>query len=277
MMARNLRVGLVQLRSGIDPAANREAAMPWLREAATKGARLIATPENTHRMDRDRERMLAAAQAEDQTAALKSWGRIASELGVHLLMGSMAAWAGAGKVYNRSLLFAPNGKVTAEYDKINLFDVELGAAETYRESATVAPGAKAVLAEGPAGASIGMTVCYDLRFPSLFNALAQAGAQVIAVPSAFTRPTGEAHWETLLRARAIETGAFVIAPAQGGNHEDGRATWGHSLIIDPWGRILAAKGDDAPGLIMADLDLDQCAQARAKIPAWRGGGEFTGP
>jgi predicted amidohydrolase len=276
-MARPLRIGVVQLCCGIDPAANREAAIPWLREAATKGARLIATPENTHRMDRDRARMLAAAEAEDQAAALKSWGRIAAELGVHLLLGSMPAWAGEGKVHNRSILFGPNGKPIAQYDKINLFDVELGAGESYRESATVAPGAQAVVAEGPAGAKLGLTVCYDLRFPPLYAALAQAGAEVIAVPSAFTRPTGEAHWETLLRARAIETGAFVIAPAQGGVHEDGRATWGHSLIINPWGRILAAKGDDAPGLIMADLDLDECAQARAKIPAWRGGGEFAAP
>jgi predicted amidohydrolase len=276
-MAGSVRVGVVQLRCGIDPAANREAALPWLREAAANGARLIATPENTHRMDRDRARMLAAVEAEDFAAAVRGWGRLAAELGVHLLMGSMPAWAGDGKVFNRSILFGPQGKPVAQYDKINLFDVELGGGETYRESATVAPGAKAVLAEGPAGAKIGLTVCYDLRFARLYAALAQAGADIIAVPSAFTRPTGQAHWETLLRARAIETGAFIIAPAQGGVHEDGRATWGHSLIIDPWGRILAAKGDDEPGLIMADLDLDAVAQARGKIPAWRGGAEFSAP
>jgi predicted amidohydrolase len=276
-MSRPLRVGVVQLRSGPDPAANRAAALPLLRQAAVDGARLIATPENTHRMDRDRARMLAAAEAEDPVSAVTAWGRIASELGVWLLMGSMPAWAGDGKVFNQSLLFSPAGKVLARYDKINLFDVDLGAGESYRESATVQPGAAAVVAEGPGGVRLGMTVCYDLRFPELFRALARAGAEIIAVPSAFTRPTGEAHWETLLRARAIETGAYVIAPAQGGIHDDGRQTWGHSLIIDPWGRIVAAKGDDTPGVIVANLDLDVCVEARAKIPAWRGGGEFTGP
>jgi predicted amidohydrolase len=276
-MSQILRVGVVQLRSGIEPAANREAALPLLRQAAAEGARLIATPENTHRLDKDRTRALAAAEAEDQAAAVKAWGRIASELGVWVLMGSMPAWVGGGKVANRSLLFGPDGKVTAAYDKINLFDVDLGGGETYRESATVRPGGQAVAAEGPLGARLGLTVCYDLRFPELYRALAGAGAEIIAVPAAFTVPTGQAHWETLLRARAIETGAFVIAPAQGGLHEDGRATYGHSLIIDPWGRVLASKPDDAPGVILANLDLGQVAEARRKIPAWRGGGEFSGP
>jgi predicted amidohydrolase len=174
-------------------------------------------------------------------------------------------------------LFGPDGLVRAHYDKINLFDVDLGGGETYRESASVQPGAQAVVAEGPGGAMLGMTVCYDLRFPELFRALAGAGAEIIAVPAAFTVPTGRAHWETLLRARAIETGAFVIAPAQGGLHEDGRATFGHSLIIDPWGRVMASKPDEAPGVILADLDLGRVAEARAQIPAWRGGGEFSGP
>jgi predicted amidohydrolase len=277
MMSRTLRVGVAQLRSGIEPAANREAALPLLRQAAAEGARLILTPENTHRMDKDRARALAAAEAEDQQAALKAWGRIARELGTWLLMGSMPAWVGGGKVANRSLLFGPDGLVRAHYDKINLFDVDLGGGETYRESASVQPGAQAVVAEGPGGAMLGMTVCYDLRFPELFRALAGAGAEIIAVPAAFTVPTGRAHWETLLRARAIETGAFVIAPAQGGLHEDGRATFGHSLIIDPWGRVMASKPDEAPGVILADLDLGRVAEARAQIPAWRGGGEFSGP
>ncbi|MFZ4122504.1 MAG: carbon-nitrogen hydrolase family protein [Caulobacterales bacterium] len=276
-MARMLRIGVAQLRSGVEPAANRAHAMPMIREAAAAGARIVFTPENTHRLDKDRPRMLAAVENEDLAAELKAWGRIAAEHGIWLSLGSMAVWAGEGRVYNRSVLFAPDGKPAALYDKINLFDVELGGGETYRESATVAPGTKAVLTEGPMGAKIGLTICYDLRFAGLFQALAVAGAEVIAVPAAFTRPTGEAHWETLLRARAIETGAYIVAAAQGGTHEDGRATWGHSLVIDPWGKIIAAKDDDLPGLCVANLDLDAVGAARDKIPAWQGGRGFTGP
>jgi predicted amidohydrolase len=274
---RKLRAAAVQLRSGLEPAANRAQAMPFLREAAAAGARLIATPENTLRLDRDRDRMLAAVGPEKGDAELLAWGRTAQELGVWLLLGSGAIATGAGKVYNRSFLFNPAGKIAARYDKINLFDVSLGGGETYRESETVEGGAKAVLVEGPMGAKIGMTICYDLRFAPLYSALARAGAEIITVPSAFTAPTGQAHWETLLRARAIETHAFVIAPAQGGRHEDGRITWGHSMIVDPWGKVLAALPHDEPGFIVADLDLDSVAAARAKIPAWQGGRDFEGP
>jgi predicted amidohydrolase len=272
-----MRVGVVQLCSGIEPAANRVAAAPLLREAASAGARLIATPEMTHRLDRDRARMLAAVEAEDVRAELKSWGRLAAEHGVWLLLGSLPVWAGGGRVYNRSVLFGSDGAVRATYDKINLFDVDLGSGETYRESDAVAPGSSAVVADGPAGAKIGLTICYDVRFPPLYAALARAGADVITIPAAFTRPTGEAHWETLVRARAIETGAFVLAPAQGGRHEDGRGTWGRSMIVDPWGAVLACKDDDEPGLIVADLDLSASAEARRRIPAWSGGREFEGP
>lgn len=274
---RKLRVAAVQLRSGVEPAANRAHAMPFLREAAAAGARLIATPENTLRLDRDRERMLAAAGPEKDDPELAAWSRAAQELGVWLLLGSAAIATGGGKVFNRSFLYDPDGKVVARYDKINLFDVTLGGGETYRESATVEGGAQAVLAQGPMGARIGMTICYDLRFAELYAALARAGAEIITVPSAFTVPTGQAHWETLLRARAIETGAFVVAPAQGGRHEDGRATWGHSMIVDPWGKVLARLDHDEPGFIVADLDLDLVTAAREKIPAWRGGRDFTGP
>jgi deaminated glutathione amidase len=276
-MARKLRVAAVQLRSGIDPAANRTNALPFLREAATAGARLIATPENTIRLDRDRERMLAAVGPEKGDAEITAWSRIAQELGVWLLLGSGAIATGGGKVFNRSFLFEPGGKIVARYDKINLFDVTLGGGEAYQESATVEGGGKAVLVEGPMGAKLGMTICYDLRFPALYAALARAGAEIITIPAAFTRPTGEAHWETLLRARAIETGAFVVAPAQGGRHEDGRSTWGHSMIVDPWGKILAKLDHDEPGFIAADLDLDLVAEARGKIPAWSGGAAFEGP
>lgn len=274
---RKLRVAAVQLRSGIEPAANRAHALPFLREAAMAGARFIATPENSLRLDRDRQRMLAAVGPEEGDSELKAWGRIAQELGVWLLMGSGAIANGEGKVFNRSFFFNPDGKIVARYDKINLFDVTLGGSETYRESETVEGGANAVLVEGPQNAKIGLTICYDVRFAPLYAALARAGAEIITVPAAFTVPTGQAHWEILLRARAIETGAFVIAPAQGGKHEDARSTWGHSMIIDPWGKVLARLDHDEPGAIVADLDLEHVAAARAKIPAWQGGRDFTGP
>ncbi len=274
---RKLRVAALQLRSGIEPAANRAHALPFIREAAAAGARLIATPENTYRLDRNRERAVAAAGPEKGDGELAAWARVAQESGVWLLLGSAAIATGHGKVFNRSFLYTPDGKIAARYDKINLFDVSLGGGETYRESETVEGGATAMLAQGPMGAKIGLTICYDLRFAALYGAYARAGAEIITVPSAFTVPTGQAHWETLLRARAIETAAFIVAPAQGGRHEDGRATWGHSMIVDPWGKVLTALDHDEPGFIIADLDLDQVAEARAKIPAWQGGGDFTGP
>lgn len=274
---RKLRVAAIQLRSGIEPAANRAQALPFIREAAASGARFIATPENTYRLDRDRARALAAAGPEKGDGELAAWARLAQEYGVWLLLGSAAIAAGGGKVFNRSFLFDPDGKVAARYDKINLFDVALGGGETYRESEAVEGGKAAVLVEGPMGAKIGLSICYDLRFPALYSAYARAGAEIIAIPSAFTVPTGQAHWEPLLRARAIEAMAYVVAPAQGGRHEDGRATWGHSMIIDPWGKVLAKLDHDEPGCIVADLDLDLVAATRAKIPAWTGGPEFTGP
>jgi len=274
---RKLRVAAIQLRSGIEPAANRAQAVPFIREAAAAGARFIATPENTYRLDRDRDRALAAAGPEKGDAELNAWGRLAQEHGVWLLLGSAAIAAGRGKVFNRSFLFNDNGKIVARYDKINMFDVTLGGGETYRESETVEGGKAAVLVEGPMSAKIGLSICYDLRFPNLYNAYARAGAEIITVPAAFTVPTGQAHWETLLRARAIEAMAFVIAPAQGGRHEDGRATYGHSVIIDPWGKVLAKLDHDEPGFIVADLDLDQVAATRAKIPSWMGGPNFSGP
>jgi predicted amidohydrolase len=276
-MARKLRVAAVQLRSGIEPAANRAQALPFIREAASAGARLICTPEMTTRLDRNRDRMLAAAGPEQGDPELAAWGRIAQELGVWLLLGSAPIATGAGKVFNRSFFYDPDGRVAARYDKINLCDVTLGGAETYRESDTVEGGAKAVVVEGPMRAKLGLTICYDVRFPRLYRALGQAGAEVITTPAAFTVPTGQAHWEVLLRARAIENGAFIVAPAQGGRHEDGRATWGHSMIIDPWGKVLAKLDHDEPGFICADLDLDLVKEARSKIPAWEGGAKFEGP
>jgi len=274
---RKLRAAVIQLRSGLEPQINRAQAAPFLREAAAAGARLIATPECTTRLDGRRERLLAAVGPEKDDPELGAWGRAAQELGVWLLLGSAPISSGAGKVFNRSFLYDPDGRIVARYDKINLFDVDLGSGESYRESATFEGGATAVLATGPMGARVGLTICYDLRFPSLYGALARAGAEIIAAPSAFTVPTGQAHWETLLRARAIETAAFILAPAQGGRHEDGRATWGHSMIVDPWGKVAARLDHDEPGFVVADLDLDQVASAREKIPAWRGGRDFSGP
>jgi predicted amidohydrolase len=274
---RKLRAAAVQLRSGVEPAANRAHAMPFLRDAASAGARLICTPENTLRLNRDREAMIAASALEKDEPEIGAWARMARELGVWLLMGSGSIATGAGKVFNRSYLFSDEGEVAARYDKINMFDVTLGGGETYLESATVQPGTQAVLAEGPMGAKIGLSICYDLRFAPLYAAYAKADAEIITIPSAFTVPTGQAHWETLVRARAIEAMAFVIAPAQGGRHEDGRATWGHSMIVDPWGKVLAKLDHDEPGFIVADLDLDMVAATRAKIPAWQGGRPFEGP
>ena len=274
---RKLRAAAVQLRSGADPAANRAQAMPFLREAASAGARLICTPENTLRLNRNREEMISASASEKDEPEIGAWGRVAQELGVWLLMGSGSIATGAGKVFNRSFLFSDEGKIAARYDKINMFDVTLGGGETYLESATVEAGTKAVLIEGPMSAKIGMSICYDLRFAPLYNAYAKAGVEIVTIPAAFTVPTGQAHWETMLRARAIETMAFVIAPAQGGKHDDGRATYGHSMIVDPWGKVLAKLDNDEPGFIVADLDLDMVSATRAKIPAWQGGRKFEGP
>lgn len=272
-----LVVSALQLRSSPDPQANRAAAAPLIREAAAQGARLVATPENTTRLDRDRARLFAALETHDPAIEERAWGRLAEEAGVWLLLGSTPVPAGPGKVFNRTLLFGPDGAVKARYDKIHLFDVQLGGGETYRESETIAPGARAVVTDGPMGAKLGLSICYDIRFAHLYRAMAKAGAQILFVPAAFTVPTGKAHWEILLRARAIETGAFVVAPAQGGLHEDGRATWGHTMIISPWGEVIAGLDHDEPGLVTATLDLDLVAQTRAKIPALTHDVDFVGP
>lgn len=276
-MTRTLRLAAVQLRCGIDAARNREDAIPLLRAAAGEGAQLIVTPENSLRLDSDRPRMLAAVAAPANAAEFAAWADLARQLEVWLLLGSGGVLAAPGKVFNRSLLFSPEGGTVAQYDKIHLFDVELGGGEAYRESATVQAGSQAIIATGPADVKIGMTVCYDLRFPLLYGALARAGAELISIPAAFTATTGRAHWETLVRARAIETGAFVVAPAQGGVHDGGRETWGHSLIVNPWGEVLASLEHRDPGFIVADIDLGEVQQARAKIPAWAGGPAFIGP
>jgi predicted amidohydrolase len=260
-----IRVACVQMRSGTDVAENIRAADALIRKAALEGADLIATPEMTTLLDRKQGTAWEKSTDERSDPGLAHFRALAKELGVTLLIGSLAIRADEGKCANRSFLIRPDGEVAARYDKIHMFDVQLNAGNIYRESDSYAAGGAAVVASLPA-AKLGMTVCYDVRFPELFRQLALAGAQIIAVPAAFTRITGEAHWHILLRARAIETGCFVIAPAQAGKHQDGRETYGHSLIIDPWGEILAEGGTE-PGVIAATLDLAKVDEVRGKIPS----------
>lgn len=262
-----IRVACVQLRSGEDVAENTAAAIDLIRRAAGAGATFIATPENTGLMAPDAGAKFERTFSEADDPALPQFRSLAAELGVSLVIGSLAIKVGTTKTANRSFLIAADGCIAARYDKIHLYDVELPGGERYCESRTVAGGDEAVFADLPFG-RIGMTVCYDLRFPHLYRALAQAGACLFTVPAAFTATTGRAHWHTLLRARAIENGAFVMAPAQGGSHPGGRQTFGHSLIISPWGEILA-EADTEPGIIVADIDPAQSAAVRAQIPSLR--------
>jgi predicted amidohydrolase len=272
----SLTVACVQMRSGKAVNANIAVASALIREAAARGATLIGTPEMTSLMDRVPGAVYAASTDEAGDPALAAFRALAKELEVDLLIGSLAIRAGGEKCANRSFLIGADGAVKACYDKIHMFDVQLNAGNIYRESEAYAAGSQAVLAN-VGSAKLGMTVCYDLRFPHLFRDLAKAGADILAVPAAFTRITGEAHWHVLLRARAIETGCFVIAPAQGGRHEDGRETYGHSLIIAPWGEILAEADNAEPGVITATLDLDQVASVRSKIPALTHDRAYTPP
>jgi predicted amidohydrolase len=270
--SRSFRVGLVQMCSGRDVERNVSDATDLVRRAKREGADYIQTPEMTTLMELDRARLLSVARPESDNPALLHFKSLARELVVFLHIGSMAVLLPSGRLANRSFLISPAGDITARYDKIHMFDVDLGGGESYRESANYEPGSRAVLADLPWG-KLGLSICYDLRFPHLYRALARAGARFIAIPSAFTRPTGMAHWHTLLRARAIESQAFVFAAAQGGAHENGRETFGHSLIVDPWGRILAEGGSE-PGVIMAEIDLAEVANARARIPSLQHGRRF---
>jgi predicted amidohydrolase len=271
------RLACVQVNAQDDMAANIAAAEGFARAAAKDGASLIAFPENVAFMAPDGKGVRAAARGEEAHPALTRFRALAKELDVWLLAGSLGI-AGAddtGRVANRSFVINAQGAVVTRYDKIHMFDVELPGGESYRESATFCPGAEAVLVATPFG-RIGLTVCYDLRFPYLYRALARAGAELLAVPSAFTLTTGRAHWHTLLRARAIENGAFVFAPAQTGTHPRGRKTYGHSLIVDPWGEVLADGGEE-PGFVAADVDLAMVARVRAQIPSLTHDRTFTGP
>ena len=270
---KRFRAALVQLRSGRDIEANVQDAETLIRRAALGGAAYVQTPENTAIMELEPELVLAAARTEEDSIPLARFRALARELGIYLHIGSLAIKRDGTHVANRSYLIDPVGGIAATYDKLHLFDADLAGGESYRESRHARPGASAILADLPFG-RIGLSICYDLRFPALYRALAMAGAEVIAVPAAFTKQTGEAHWHVLIRARAIETGTFVLAATQGGLHENGRSTFGHSLIVSPWGEILAEGGEE-PGVIFADLDLAVCAEARAHIPALKHGRDFA--
>ena len=267
--ARRFRAGLVQLRSGRSVTPNLDKAEGLIRRAAKGGAIYVQTPENTGLMELKPELVLAAAETEERSAPLARLRALARELGIFLHIGSLAVKLDETRVANRSYVIDPEGRVAARYDKLHMFDVDLPGGESYRESQYFRPGEKAVVADLPFG-RLGLSICYDLRFPALYRALAAAGATFIAVPSAFTRQTGEAHWHVLIRARAIETGAFVLAATQGGLHENGRATYGHSLIVSPWGEVLAEGGED-PCVVFADIDLAASDEARARIPALKHG------
>jgi len=266
------RAALVQLRAGRSIAPNLDQAEALVRQAAKGGAHYVQTPENTALMELEPALVLKQVQPETESVPLARLRALAGELGIWLHVGSLGIEIDEARVANRSYLIDPQGEIAARYDKLHMFDVDLANGESYRESQYYGPGAKAVLADLPFG-RLGMTICYDLRFPALYRALATAGANLIAVPAAFTKQTGQAHWHVLVRARAIETGAFVFAATQGGLHENGRETFGHSMIVSPWGEILAEAGED-PGVVFADIDLALSGVARARIPSLQHGRPF---
>jgi predicted amidohydrolase len=260
------RIALLQAQTGIDPKRNGQALVGAIEQARAGGASMLFTPEMSGLLDRDRSRAASnlRAEAEDPVLAAVRDAAARERLWVHL--GSLAIRRDDGLLANRSFVVDPAGEVRATYDKMHLFDVDLPTGESWRESASYAPGASSVVVEGTPVGRLGLTICYDIRFPALFAALAEAGAETIAVPAAFTVPTGKAHWEVLLRARAIEAGLFVVAAAQVGVHEDGRETYGHSLVADPWGKLLLAM-DGAPGLGFAEIDRGRIADVRGRVPA----------
>ncbi|TAL02002.1 MAG: carbon-nitrogen hydrolase family protein [Rhodospirillaceae bacterium] len=255
----------VQVNASEDMKANIDAASALVRRAVEDGAALVLMPENVSMMTWGRQSTLANAMAEPDHVALRAFRALAKDLKIWLHAGSLSVLVGDGKVANRTYVIDPDGNVAAFYDKIHMFDVDLGNGERYAESATFHPGAAAVCVDLPWG-RLGLTICYDLRFPHLYRHLAQAGADFIVVPAAFTRLTGEAHWHVLLRARAIETGCFILAPAQTGTHAGGRQTYGHALMVNPWGEVLADAGL-TPGMIAEKIDVAEVACARGRVPA----------
>ncbi len=266
------KVGLVQMRSGVDPQANLASALSAIEAAADAGADYVLTPEMTNIMEIKRDKLFAAIADEEHDPMLAALRAAARKLSIFMHIGSLAVKVSADKAANRSFLIDRRGDVVARYDKIHMFDVDLANGESYRESRSYRAGDLAVVADLPWG-RLGVTVCYDLRFPALYRALAEAGASFLSIPAAFTKQTGEAHWHVLMRARAIENGCFVLAAAQGGKHQNGRETFGHSLVVDPWGRILAEGGTE-PGVILADIDPAQVAAGRARIPSLHHGRRF---
>jgi predicted amidohydrolase len=261
-----LRVGLVQMCSGLEPETNIAEAARFIRRAAGDGASLVSTPEMTNIVEPRRAVLWDKVREEAEDPSVAAFAALARELGIWLAAGSLALRSGE-RLVNRSLLYAPDGRIVARYDKVHLFDVALPNGETYRESGSYDGGGRAITADLGA-VRLGLSICYDLRFPQLYLALAGAGANVLNIPSAFTKVTGEAHWHVLLRARAIETGSFVLAAAQGGRHDSGRETYGHSMVIDPWGRVLA-EAQESPGVVLADIDAAEAAAVRRKIPTLR--------
>ncbi len=265
-MSAPFKAACVQMRGKRDPAENLEDAIRMIREAAKAGATYVQTPEISNIVNRDRPALLAAIRTEAEDPMLKALSALAKELGITIHIGSLAIKNG-DKVANRAFMIGQDGGLLARYDKLHLFDVDLPNGETWRESNTFTGGVEAVAVDLPE-ARLGMAICYDVRFPYLFRALADAGCSILTAPACFTKQTGEAHWSVLQRARAIENGAFMISAAQAGVHEDGRETYGHSIIVDPWGKVLAEAGDE-PGVIMAEIDLAAVGDARGKIPALR--------
>ena len=271
-----MKIAAIQMQSGLDPEANLAALEPMLAEAAAAGARYVLTPEVTMIFPENREQLASVAAPFEGHPQLARVGELAKQHGIFVHIGSLAVPLPDGRFANRSVLFGPDGRQVATYDKIHLFDADIAGLNAYRESATYAGGERAVTAD-LGEFTLGMSICYDMRFPKLYNALANAGATLIAVPAAFTVPTGQAHWHVLLRARAIETGSYVIAAAQGGQHANGRATYGHSIIIDPWGRVIAELAHDAPGVLVAEISPDHVADARQRIPALANARNFALP
>lgn len=277
--ARSVRVALIQTTTPATAVKGLEHIAPMIRQAALKGAELILTPEGTNFLEQRKGLRDGALSDEATDPAVLGLCKLAVELKVWMLVGSVIVRSGMDgdeRAANRSLLIDPHGQIVSRYDKMHVFDVDLEAGERWRESAVVRPGAQAVVADTPWG-GLGLTICYDVRFAYLHRALAQGGASILTVPAAFTRPTGEAHWEVLLRARAIETGCFVLAPAQGGTHEDGRKTWGRTLVISPWGEVIGKLDHDRPAVLHAELDLSLFEAARKAIPALTHDRSFVSP
>ncbi|WP_420407360.1 carbon-nitrogen hydrolase family protein [Hoeflea sp.] len=258
-------VAAIQMRSGVDPEANIRAMNDLVRDAAARGARYVQTPEMTGAVQRERAALQKILRPEAEDPVLAAASSLAQDLGIHLHIGSTAVEADNGMAANRAVLFGPDGEALARYDKIHMFDVDLDSGESWRESAVYQPGEVARTVD-IGGARVGLAICYDIRFPHLFRDLALLGADILTAPAAFTRQTGEAHWHVLQRSRAIENGAFVISAAQGGTHEDGRETYGHSIVVDPWGRVIAEADGSDPCVVCAKLDIDEVKAARGKIP-----------